>query len=133
MLMIPRLVDQSVDLPAGYERPQSKLFWNNQLISQLLSSKSRITILPTFTSTILQTITSTVTTPTVKSCIASTQFAVSVAAVGGATTTSTQACARRRRGLNIEAIEAIEALVPTPIESLVKSSSLPFSLDGIET
>ena len=52
MLMIPRLVDQSVDLPAGYERPQSKLFWNNQLISQLLSSKNRITIAPTFRSTI---------------------------------------------------------------------------------
>jgi len=89
----------------------------NNLIAQLLNNNNNNQlglnqIFPTFTSTVFQTTTLTVTTPSIASCISKNQFA------------STQPCSRKRRGANVEEIEAIEiafaALAPTPVEPLVK-------------
>ena len=125
----------------GNRKTQSRFFGMNNFISQLLNNKkNQYHLLPTitsiitqtststlttssitFTSTILQTSTSTVPTTWTKSCINLAQFANSPAdALKPALTpavTSTQPC-RRRRGINLEEIEAIQALrpVPTPVE-----------------
>ena len=113
-------------------RPQPKLFGLNNLISQLLNNNnSPISIFPqtTFTSTVLQTVASVVTTTSIKSCIAATQFANNAAGTSPNPTTPvtfTQPC-RRRRGI-FEELDAIKALklVPTPVEQLVKSHLLLF-------
>ena len=119
---------------SGTNNPQSKLFGKKikklfaganvvganligaNVISQLLSNNNNqipqipIPVFPTFTSTVLKTTTLTVTTASIKSCIDGTQFAIANGV------RSTQACSRKRRGIDIEEMETIDALAHAPVE-----------------
>jgi len=119
-------------------KPQSK-FFGTDFFAQLFNNTNQnppptsTSTLQTFTSTILLTTTSTLTIPSIKSCIGSAQF-ITVPAVAAnpaanppvaatPAVTSTQVCARRRRAVvNMEEIEAIEAIAPSRTEPLVKSN-----------
>ena len=76
----------------------------------------------TVTSTFLSTFVSTINEVSVQSCIGIAQFSIipAVAAALGvpavAAKTLTAACSRKRRGINIEEIKALEAIAPSQVE-----------------
>lgn len=90
-------------------RQQGKFgFYGASLFNaNLLSAFSSLNLV-TMTSTVLSTTTSTVTIASIKSCIGTSQF------IAGSTNT----CSRKRRGFNVDEIEAIEAIEPTRVEPL---------------
>ena len=97
------------------ETPKSRLFFGSQFLSQLL--KNNLKPLETVTSTFLTTIASTVTLVSVKSCIGPLQFSTNNAVIPPAlATTFTAACSRKRRGISIEEMEALEAIEPAQVE-----------------
>lgn len=95
------------------ETPKSRLFFGSQFLSQLFNNNLKT--LETVTSTFLTAIASTVTVASVQSCIGPLQF--STKPVGAApATTFTAACSRKRRGISIEEMEALEAIEPVQVE-----------------
>ena len=74
----------------------------------------------TVTSTFFSTFVSTVNVASIQSCIGIAQFSIIAAAPLAnppvAAKTLTAACSRKRRGINIEEIKALEAIAPSQVE-----------------
>lgn len=89
----------------GNALPQARFFGTFNLLSSLLSSLSYVSPFSTITTTILATSTSKMTVTAIQSCIGSGQFV------------STTACSRKRRGIEMEEMQALELIAPSQVET----------------